>query len=88
MLSRCYLYQSKTNYSLELVGFGMTQDELEDTLEDIDQLGTNPFRYATAYNAIEDLVTDLPYRPEIVGVLDMPDRMLRYGHWGMDFTQL
>jgi len=33
-------------------------------------------------------VGELPYRPEVVGVLDVPNRLLRYGHWGLDFNSL
>ena len=54
----------------------------------LDNMGTNPFRYFTAYESVGHLVAELPYRPEVVGVLDKPERLLRYGHWGLDINSL
>jgi len=54
----------------------------------LDEMGTNPFRYYTSYEKVDHLVNELPYRPEVLGVLDRPDRLLRYGHWGLDIGAL
>lgn len=88
ILSHLYLYQGKTGYTLELASIDKTQKELNAIMEMLDEQGTNPFRYATAYKSVEHLVKELPYRPEVVGVLDLPARLLKYGHWGMDFTAI
>jgi hypothetical protein len=34
------------------------------------------------------LVHDLPYRPEVLAVIDDPTRLLRYGHWGRNLNEL
>jgi len=47
--------------------------------EDLDNLGTNPFNYYHAYPVVADFVAELPYRPELKGVVDIPERGLRYG---------
>ena len=52
---------------------------MQEVLEDLDNLGTNPFNYANAYPVVADLVAELPYRPELKGVVDIPSRGLRYG---------
>lgn len=88
MLSRLYMFNNDAGVSLELAGFNMDDEELGKLIEEIDELGTNPFRYYTAYESIEHLVGELPYRPEVIGVLDIPERLLMYGHWGMDYTKL
>ena len=88
VLSRLYLFADRTAYTLELVAFEMSEEDLEKIVEDIDSAGTNPFRYSSAYPSVAHLVADLPYRPEVAGVLDIPTRLLRYGHWGMDQLQL
>lgn len=88
MLSRLYMYTNHAGVTLELIGFDMDDSTLGEHIEKIEHLGTNPFRYYSAYESIESLVGDLPYRPEVVGVLDKPERLLRYGHWGLDFTRL
>jgi hypothetical protein len=61
---------------------------MDEILEDLDNLGTNPFNYAKAYNVVADLVAELPYRPEVKNVIDIPERGLRYGHWYLDLGAL
>lgn len=88
ILSRLYLFNDRTPFNLELVSFDFEIEELSKIVEELDKAGTNPFRYHSSYPSIEKLVAELPFRPEVAGVLDRPDRLLRYGHWGMDMTQL
>lgn len=78
-LSLFWRYAERYNYVLELVGFGYTKKEMKEIQDDLDNLGTNPFNYYVAYQSISDLVRELPYRPELMGVVDLPDRGLRYG---------
>jgi hypothetical protein len=78
-LSLFWRFAEKYTYRLELVGFGYTQKEMDRVQEDLDNLGTNPFNYYIAYNVVADLVAELPYRPELYGVVDIPERGLRYG---------
>jgi hypothetical protein len=78
-LSLFWRFAEKYGYRLELVGFGYTQKEMDEVLEDLDNLGTNPFNYALAYPVVADLIAELPYRPELKGVVDIPSRALRYG---------
>jgi hypothetical protein len=84
MLSYLYIYTTRQGVTLELASFDMDEKELGEFMDKLDILGTNPFRYYTAYESIEHLVSELPYRPEVKGVLDIPARQLRYGHWGLD----
>lgn len=88
LLSRLYLFAQNVGYTMELASFNVNDKDLELMISALDKMGTNPFRYFTPYESIEHLVSELPYRPEVVGVLDIPSRLLRYGHWGLDFTQL
>ena len=88
ILSRLYVFAQNIGYTMELASFSLNEEELQTLVNKLDKMGTNPFRYFTSYESIEHLVSELPYRPEVVGVLDLPSRMLRYGHWGLDFTQL
>lgn len=78
-LSLFWRFAEKQGYTLELVGFGYTKKEMEEVLEDLNNLGTNPFNYVNRYNSVADLVAELPYRPELKGVVDIPSRGLRYG---------
>lgn len=88
VLSFLYMYTTKNGVTLELASFDIDQEELAKTVDMLDSMGTNPFRYFSAYDSIDHLVAELPYRPEVVGVLDTPNRLLRYGHWGLDIQSL
>jgi hypothetical protein len=87
-LSQFWRFAEKYSFRLELVGFEYSQEEMDGVLEDLDNLGTNPFNYSRAYNVVADLVAELPYRPEVKNVIDIPERGLRYGHWYLDLGAL
>lgn len=88
ILSKFYLFTSRKGVTLEVISYDINDDDLAELLLTLDAMGTNPFRYSRAYESIEDVVKDLPYRPEVLGVIDLPKNLLRYGHWGMDFNYL
>jgi hypothetical protein len=84
LLNKFYVYTTHAGVTLELVSFDYGHDELELLYNDIDRIGTNPFRYFSSYSSPKKLAADLPYRPEVIGVID-PAHQLMYGRWGMDF---
>ena len=83
-LSWLYIYTTRNGTTLELVSYDMDEESLSQLVDMLDSMGTNPFRYYTSYEKVDHLISELPYRPEVLGVLDIPDRLLRYGHWGLD----
>jgi hypothetical protein len=83
-----YLTTTRRGITLELVSFDLSEEQLAEVIDFLDKKGTNPFRYFMSYGSIDELIRELPYRPEVVGVLDIPNRLLRYGHWGLDFNSL
>jgi hypothetical protein len=87
-LSLFWRFADKYGYTLELVGFGYTKKEMEEVFEDLNNLGTNPFNYVNRYNSVADLVGELPYRPELKGVVDIPSRGLRYGSKYLEMGRL
>lgn len=87
-LSLFWRFAEKFGYVLELVGFGYSQKDMEGVMEDLNNLGTNPFNYVVAYNVVADLVAELPYRPELVGVVDISERGLRYGSKFIDLGRV
>lgn len=87
-LSRFWRYGDKMGMLLELVGFGYSQEEMDRIMEDLDNLGTNPFRYGKAYNLVADLVAELPYRNDLKHVIDIPSRGLRFGSWYLDLGRV
>lgn len=83
-----YLMSVRKGVTLELISFDLEEKQLSDIMDWLDKVGTNPFRYYSVYASITHLVQELPYRPEVVGVLDLPKNILRYGHWGLDIESL
>lgn len=88
ILSFLYLFTTKAGVTLEVVSFDLSDDELSKVMDTLDNMGTNPFRYFSSYESVNHLVSELPYRPEVLGVVDVDSRLLRYGHWGKDFKGL
>ncbi len=88
VLSHLYLVSLNKGITMELVSFNHSEEQMSNVMIYLDKFGTNPFRYGSSYKSVDDLVKELPYRPEIIGVIDIPSRLLRYGRWGMDFPTL
>lgn len=84
LLNKFYVYTTHAGVTLELISFAYNDKELELLYNDLERVGTNPFRYWSTYTSPKKLASDLPYRPEVVGVID-PEHQLMYGRWGMDF---
>jgi len=78
-LSMFWRFSLKNDFTMELVGYGYSRKEMSAILKDLDNLGTNPFNYVSSYRVVSDLVRELPYRPEVKYVVDIPERGLRYG---------
>lgn len=88
VLSHLYMFTTKSSMTLELVSFAHSEKEMVELMNYLDKIGTNPFRYGSSYKSVDAVVAELPFRPEVVGVIDIPSRLLRYGRWGMDFPTL
>lgn len=88
VLSHLYMFTSKSNMTLELISFAHSEKQMIELMSYLDKIGTNPFRYGSSYKSVDAVVAELPFRPEVVGVIDIPSRLLRYGRWGMDFPTL
>jgi hypothetical protein len=73
------------NLELAAVGVPETPEKLEESL---DEWGSNPFRWVVAYKDVEELVGQLPYRRDIYGVVDINERVLRYGGWAVTLSEL
>lgn len=85
LLNKFFNYSNSTNTNLELIAFGIKEEALELMYNEIDRVGVNPFRYFSVYKNPSKLANDLPYRPEVFGVIDIPENRLMYGKWALDF---
>jgi hypothetical protein len=90
-LSHLWNMANKYGLSVELAAFSTdlwTQEDLDKLMARLDGRGTNPFNYAEVYDTIEEFIGDLPYRPNLKGVIDVPGRVARYGSKGIELQNL
>lgn len=78
----------RVDVRLELVLFGTSDEEADQALADMDRRSWQPFNYARGYESPLALVSDLPYRPEVLGVIDVDERAAAYGSYGISMDYL
>jgi hypothetical protein len=86
-LSQLWNTSNKYGLSVELIAYeedGWTQTLLDSFMNRLDRRGANPFNYAELYPNVHDVVSDMPYRPNLHGVVDLPERIMMYGSKGID----
>ena len=93
MLAANKLWLLSNNYalSLEVAGFedqGWTEELLEKAFERLERRVVNPFNYYQLYSDVNELVGMLPYRPNLKGVIDISDRVARYGSAGVELDNI
>lgn len=88
-LNRVWRYTGRAGgVRADLINFGVDQDEADARLDAIYQRYVNPFSASVAYDGPEDLIADLAYRPDVLGVVDIPSRQAMYGLRGMGESHL
>jgi hypothetical protein len=90
-LSHLWNVANKYGLSVELAGFASelwTQAQLDTLMERLDRRGANPFNYAELYPNIDEFIGDMPYRPNLKGIIDLPERVARYGSKGVELYNL
>ena len=90
-LSELWNTSNKFGLSVELAGFeneSWTQEHLNSFMDKLERRGGNPFNYAELYSDINDFIGELPYRNNLKGVIDLKERVARYGSWGIELNNL
>jgi hypothetical protein len=90
-LSKLWNAAFKYGLAIELAAFeddGWTQAHVDKLIDRLDNRGGNPFNYSELYGSFHDLVGELPYRANLKAVIDLPNRVARYGSWGLDLQNL
>lgn len=89
--NKLWLIANNYGVSLELAGFqseGWTEELLDKAFEKLERRVVNPFNYWQLYESVDELVDLLPYRPNLKGIVDKPDRVARYGSAGVELANL
>jgi len=89
--NKLWLLTNNYGLSLELAGFedqGWTEELLDKAFEKLERRVVNPFNYWQLYESTDELVGLLPYRPNLKGVIDVPERVARYGSAGVEIGNL
>ena len=90
-VNKLWIISNNYGISLELVGFadqGWTEELLDKAFQRLERRVVNPFNYYELYSDVNELVGTLPYRPNMKGVVDIPDRVARYGSFGVELDNL
>jgi hypothetical protein len=90
-LSKLWNVAFKYGLAVELAAFeneGWTQEHVDKLITRLDNRGGNPFNYAELYGSFQDLVGELPYRPNLKAVIDLSNQVARYGSWGLELNNL
>ena len=87
-LNRLWQFSSRQGVNLELFDFDCKQDDMDQVSEDLERVGTNPFRWFSAYDSAQTLMGEIPYRPEVLGIVDLPERAFTYGSKFYDLSRV
>lgn len=90
-LSRLWNLGYQFGLSVELAAVAeedWEQEHLDKLMDRLDRRGGNPFNYAELYDDFDHLITELPYRANLKGVVDLRERVARYGSWGIELDNL
>lgn len=90
-LSHLWNISDKFGLSVELTAYeseNWSQKDLDDFMDRLDRRGANPFNYAELYSDVENFVADMPYRPNLKGVVDLKERVMRYGSYGIELQNI
>lgn len=89
--NKLWILSNNYGISLELAGFetdGWTEELLDKAFEKLERRVVNPFNYHQLYENVDELVGLVPYRPNLKGVIDIPERVARYGSAGVELDNL
>lgn len=81
-------FQARVQARLELVVFGADDASAREVLDELDHRSYQPFNTARGYGGPFELVSDLPYRPEVLGVIDVSERAGMYGSHALTLDYL
>lgn len=67
---------------------GWNDDMLTKMMDKLDNRGGNPFNYSYVYEDVQEIVSELPYKANFKGIVDVPGGVARFGSWGIEIQNL
>lgn len=89
--NKLWIIANNYGIALELAGFasdGWSEELLDKAFSKLERRVVNPFNYYELYEDVNELVGTLPYRPNLRGVIDLPERVARYGSFGVEIDRI
>ena len=80
-LAKLWRWSDSRSVMLDVFSYDKTDDEVRKILDRIERRQSLPFHEAIGYADRENLVVTLPFRRDLIGVVDVPERGLQYGSW-------
>jgi len=90
-LSHLWNLSNKYGLSLEIAATEedeWRQEELDKIMDRLDRRGGNPFNYAEVYPSLDEFIAEIPYRNNLRGIVDVRERVMRYGSYGIELDNL
>lgn len=90
-LKQLWMFTDRFGLSVELAATadaGWTDSDLEKLMDKLDNRGGNPFNYFYLYDDVQELVDELPYKPNFKGVIAPVGQVARFGSWGIELQYL
>lgn len=83
-----HVWNLRERYSVitTLVVYG--KENGQQYIDELEERGINPFNYVETYYDRDAFIADLPYFFNVVGIVDTPDNVARYGSFGIELSTL
>lgn len=82
-LNKLWRYSAEFGVRLELVFIGPQAQDAVGTWDMLEKGAANPFSDWLAFETHTQLVEQIPYRSDVLGIVDVPTHSLYYGGKGM-----
>jgi hypothetical protein len=78
-INQFYRMAHRGNVTYELFAVGWTVQDMDEVERYLDRLGTDPFKWYTTYDNLQEFLAEVNFRRNVVGIIDKPENGLRYG---------
>ena len=88
VLNKLWQLKDRVACILELFSTTLSVKEMANVENTLDTYYVNPFNYVMSIKSQAELLRDLPYRPDVYGVIDAPETAMIYGSKYFDMARV